>query len=278
MTISVQHITQQQFSTPTRVENYCIFMFEGNGTFAVEATEYTYAPYTLLFLSPYQYFQWQEGTCPDAKLLQFHGDFYCIEYHKKEVACNGFLFNALFLQPHIAVSRAVFDEIVSLFGKIATEMAEENAFSEAVLRSYLQLILALSSKEKSTLLAEKPLQTEHQLVADFQQLLEKHFIEERELPFYASQLYLSPDAFSKKLKKLLGKTPTKLLQERLVLEAKKQLHLTYKSIKEIAFDLNFDDEFYFSRFFKKHVGLSPKHFREKVGISVVAGQPAEMYM
>ena len=253
-------------------------MFEGNGTFAVEATEYTYAPYTLLFLSPYQYFQWQEGTCSDAKLLQFHGDFYCIEYHKKEVACNGFLFNALFLQPHIAVSRAVFDEIVSLFGNIATEIAEENAFSEAVLRSYLQLILALSSKEKSALLVEKPLQTEHQLVADFQQLLEKHFIEERELPFYASQLSLSPDAFSKKLKKLLGKTPTKLLQERLVLEAKKQLHLTYKSIKEIAFDLNFDDEFYFSRFFKKHVGLSPKHFREKVGISVVAGQPAEMSM
>jgi len=57
-----------------------------------------------------------------------------------------------------------------------------------------------------------------------------------------------------------------------VLEAKKQLHLTHKSIKEIAFDLNFEDEFYFSRFFKKNVGLSPKHFRESVGISIVANE------
>ena len=150
------------------------------------------------------------------------------------------------------------------------ELIEKNRFSEAVLRSYLQLVLALSSKEKSTVITEAPVVAEHSLVTDFQELIEEHFIEQRDLAFYANALHLTPDAFSKKLKKLLGKTPTKLLQERLVLEAKKQLHLTYKSIKEVAFDLNFDDEFYFSRFFKKNVGLSPKHFRESVGISVVA--------
>jgi len=71
--------------------------------------------------------------------------------------------------------------------------------------------------------------------------------------FYASALCLTPDSFSKKIKTLLGKTPNKLIQERVVLEAKKLLHLTYKSIKEVAFELNFEDEFYFSRFFKKNV-------------------------
>lgn len=61
-----------------------------------------------------------------------------------------------------------------------------------------------------------------------------------------------------------------LIQERVTLEAKKLLHLTYKSVKEIANELNFEDEFYFSRYFKKNVGLSPTHYREKVGISIVA--------
>ena len=72
------------------------------------------------------------------------------------------------------------------------------------------------------------------------------------------------------VKKQYGKTPSKLIRERLTLEAKRLLHLTYKSIKEIAHELGFNDEFYFSRYFKKEVGVSPKVFREKVGISIAA--------
>jgi AraC-like DNA-binding protein len=68
----------------------------------------------------------------------------------------------------------------------------------------------------------------------------------------------------------MGKIPSKLIQERLVLESKGQLHLTAKSIKEIAADLQYKDEFYFSRFFKKMVGVSPKVFRKRVGLSIVA--------
>ena len=54
MTLFVEHINLQQFSTPTSVENYCIFMFEGSGVFTVDATPYTYKGYTLLFLSPFK--------------------------------------------------------------------------------------------------------------------------------------------------------------------------------------------------------------------------------
>ena len=80
------------------------------------------------------------------------------------------------------------------------------------------------------------------------------------------------------MKKIFGKTPSKIIQERLVLEAKKLLHLSYKSIKEIASELNFEDEFYFSRYFKKEVGLSPKKFRDEVGISVVAKGISNLWM
>ena len=68
----------------------------------------------------------------------------------------------------------------------------------------------------------------------------------------------------------VGKSPSQLIQERVMLEAKKQLHLTHKSIKEVAAALHFSDEHYFSRFFKKQAGISPTVFREKVGISIVA--------
>lgn len=125
-------------------------------------------------------------------------------------------------------------------------------FSDAVLRSYLQLLLAICSREKALqiddTLLEHPFETQ---LLEFQSLLEQHFILQRTPSFYANVLAMSPSSFSKKVKQQFGKTPTKLIQERVVLEAKKQLHLTHKSVKEIASLLNFDDEYYFSRYFKK---------------------------
>ena len=135
------------------------------------------------------------------------------------------------------------------------------------------MILALSSREKQLQNETSSLKITDSL--NFSNLLESYFIRERSVAFYAEYYHLSVDAFSKKIKKNYGKSPSKLIQERLILEAKKQIHLTYKSIKEIARDFGFEDEFYFSRYFKKEVGISPKKFREQVGISIVAKKSIE---
>lgn len=253
------------------VQFYSIFLFEGKGDFSVDFINYDFDGFTILFLSPYQNFRWQGTDDVEIRLLQFHGDFYCIEYHKQEVACNGLLFNNIYLQPHIRVAADIYTEIVNVLGKMAEESAICNPYSEAVLRTYLQLILALCSKEKSKQLeivdGTKKLSIE---ILDFQNLIEEYFKTERSPAFYASKLAMTSGTLSKKIKKEFGKTPTQLIQERVVLEAKKLLHLTQKSVKEIAFELNFKDEFYFSRYFKKSVGFSPLHYRENVGISIVA--------
>lgn len=137
----------------------------------------------------------------------------------------------------------------------------------------MQLILALSSREKQ--IQNETNSTKITDSLNFYNLLENSFIKEKSVSYYANCYHLSVDAFSKKIKKNYKKTPSKLIQERLILEAKKEIHLTYKSIKEIARDLVFEDEFYFSRYFKKEVGVSPKTFREQVGVSIVAKKSIE---
>lgn len=250
---------------------YQILLFQGKGTFLVDFTEYSFSGNTVLFLTPYQHFQWIDAAQIDIEVLKFHGDFYCIEYHKKEVACNGLLFNNIYLVPHITIKSDNYHDILSFFAKIEHEKESGNEFSNAILKAYLQLILALCSKEKNTFLNDKQLEdTEMHEVVQFQSMLEQHFIKERSPTFYASKFCLSTGAFGKKIKKYFGKNPSQLIQDRVILEAKKLLHLTHKSIKEIAAELNFEDEFYFSRYFKKNVGLSPLHYREYVGISIVA--------
>lgn len=253
------------------VPYYSIFLFKGRGQFSVDFNSYDFEGLVILFLSPYQNFQWFADRCTNIQRLQFHGDFYCIEYHKQEVACNGLLFNNIYLTPHIKLPEETYGEILNILERMVKENTASNLYSEALLKTYLQLILALCSKEKneqlSKVVSSKVLNIE---ILSFQDLIEEYFITNRSPAFYASRLAITPSALSKKIKKEFGKTPSQLIQERVVLEAKKMLHLTHKSVKEIAFELYFEDVFYFSRYFKKAVGLSPLHYRENVGISIVA--------
>lgn len=250
---------------------YHILLFQGKGSFLVDATPYDFEGCTALFLSPYQQFQWQTKSSIAIKDLKFHGDFYCIEYHKKEVACNGLLFNNIYLNPYIQIGEKECEEITRIFKKIEDFFLVQNPHTEAIIKAYLQLILALCSSEKYKQIESKNIQEAISPdMQKFQQLLETNFLQEKTPSFYADSLAISVANFSRKTKQTFGKTPMQMIQDRVILEAKKRLHLTYKPIKQIAAELNFDDEFYFSRYFKKNVGLSPFYYRKKVGISVVA--------
>lgn len=261
------------FIAPYSSPHYHIVLFRGEARFSLDFTEYSSAGgNTILFFTPYQTFSWLGNGDADMRVLTFHGDFYCIEYHKKEVACNGLLFNNIYLYPHVQVSDDEYNELTHVLKKMEKETVDMSVtFSDSILKAYLQLLLALCSREKKKQLehveAEIAINKE---MTDIQSLLDAHFLTERGASFYASKLALSPSAFTKKTRQFFGKTPTQLIQDRVVLEAKKLLHLTHKPVKEIAVALNFDDEFYFSRYFKKNVGLSPLHYREQVGISIVA--------
>ncbi|GGG44363.1 helix-turn-helix domain-containing protein [Bizionia arctica] len=268
---SIQFIESKYLFENYNVPFYSIILLDDESHFSVNFVKYKTKQKSILFLSPYQNLKWHGSTSSKVKLLQFHGDFYCIEYHKKEVACNGLLFNNIYLQPYISLNNIKFQEIVQLIDKMEIEVEANKRFSKSILKSYLQLILAICSSEKDDQLGNRlSQQTNSNELFIFQELLELHFHKERNSSFYANKLSMSLSSFSKKIKIQFGKTPTQIIQERVILEAKKLLHLTFKTVKEVAIELNFDDEFYFSRYFKKEVGLSPTHFREKVGISVVA--------
>ncbi|MHC2992100.1 AraC family transcriptional regulator [Pontibacter sp. HJ8] len=262
----LQKLSCSAFARQYSSEYYNILLMEGSGRISIDFVEYDFEGKIALFTTPYQHISIAGTTDFDIEQLTFHGDFYCIEYHKDEVACNGLLFNNIYKQPFIPLRD---HELDLIFEKLRFEIGKGEAYSEPILRTYLQLILAISSKIKR--LEQQPdAGSIPGPLEKFRELLESNFLTQRNITFYADQMALSPNALAKKCKRHFGKSPSQLIQERVVLEAKKQLHLTYKSIKEIAAVLNFADEHYFSRFFKKHTGVSPTVFREKVGISVVA--------
>lgn len=249
---------------------YNISLFEGKGSINIDFTDYNFSGNIALFSTPYQLVRIIADAPIKVRTLQFHGDFYCIEYHKKEVACNGLLFNNIYSEPFVQLTEEDFNEMHLLFDKLAAELNYKDDYSKAVIRAYLQLILAISSKAKIASAAAPENDFANHYIAQFKQLLESHFQKERQPSFYAAQLGVAANTFSKNCKTYFMRSPSDMIQERVILEAKKLIHLTRKSMKSIAAELNFDDENYFSRYFKKHTGVTPTTFREKVGISIVA--------
>ena len=84
---------------------------------------------------------------------------------------------------------------------------------------------------------------------------------------YADMLCISSKTLAGIVKKFLNQTPTALITNRIVIAAKRELYLTSKPVKQIAASLGYDDEFYFSRFFKRKVGVSPDIYRKTVGFA-----------
>lgn len=271
--ISIQNISSSKFLKTLNCPFYQILVFNGSAKFEINLIQYGCSGCTILFLTPYQQFRWLDSNETELKMIQFHGDYYCIEYHKNIISCNGILFNNIYEKPFFNINKFYYDEIVNTIYKMENELKNEivSPFTDSIVKSYLQLILSISSKEKSKYITDlNPNDLPNKDLVYFQDLVEKYYKTERSMTFYAAEFSLSTDTFSKKIKKHFSKSPSQIINERVILEAKKLLHLTYKTIKEIAQDLNFEDEFYFSRFFKKNVGVSPSLYRKNVGISIVA--------
>lgn len=268
-TCSIRECDTSEINESGSLPVYRILLLNGQGVVKIDLTAYDFNGKVAIFTTPYQTIQFKVKKAIKVRSLGFHGDFYCIEDHKKEVACNGVLFNNIYHKPFIHLEENVNTELNDLFSKL-NETDQPDVHSMAIVRAYLQLILAICNKIKSGLMTNLAPTLIYHPVMEFIGLLEENFHEHRQPAYYAHQIGLAPNTFSKKCKALLLKSPSTLIHDRTILEAKKLIHLSYKSMKEIAAILNFDDENYFSRYFKKHTGVSPSTFREKVGISIVA--------
>ena len=84
---------------------------------------------------------------------------------------------------------------------------------------------------------------------------------------YARTLNISRKALARMTKGYFNRTLTELIAERIIMEAKRELYMTRKPVKEIAYELGYDDVHYFSRFFKTNAKISPQIYRETVGFS-----------
>jgi len=202
----------------------------------------------------------------DAKLLYYNRDFYCIQIHDKEVACDGLLFHNVFEIPFVELDREGDIIIQQLFQNIEYELKWKDSSAEEMIRTYVkQIIIHATRKWKKQNLDNNVIKipnNEVDFFRDFSRHLEIHFRSKHNVSEYADFLHIAPKTLTHKFKSLGLESPNQLIINRILLEAKRLLIYTDKTVKEIAYDLGYEDPAYFNRLFTGKTGSTPSNFKK----------------
>jgi AraC family transcriptional regulator, transcriptional activator of pobA len=245
-----------------------IWIMEGSGKVKADFAEYDFVKGSLFAFSPYQPFMLATKKI-NGVALHFHPDFFCIHKHHAEVACNGVLFNNIYQPPFTLINEDTATAFAMLIEQMKIEMKNVALAQYEILVSYLKIFLITASRLKAQQQPETleliPDLKEPFVLQSLKDAIEKDFKKKHSASEYADILNISAKALAKITKSYFNKTITELISERIVIEAKRELYLTKKTVKEIAYELGYDDEHYFSRFFKTNADVSPQLYRETVG-------------
>lgn len=227
----------------------------------VDEIPYSMPSHSILPLVSNQRFVFQHPEYLTA--WQFNREFYCIVDHDMEVGCAGFLFYGIKHPMFILLSPDQANEITYLEKMVFNEMLVKDNFQGEMLRTLLKRLIikttriAKSQNESYSSFPEERMD----VVRKFSMQLEKHFKKEHKVRFYASVLHKSPKTLSNVFALLKQPSPSSLIRNRLVLEAKRYFHYTELSAKEIAYELGFESPAHFSRFFKCYSGTTISAYR-----------------
>ena len=153
----------------------------------------------------------------------------------------------------------------SLIKQLITALQEElnkpkDNYQAYIARSYLRILLFEMERASTQHQESKGLQE----IRGFVNAVEKHYREERTVSFYANLLLVGERQLNQRILEAIGKTPKQYIDSRLILEAKRFLSYSDKSVKEIGFSLGFDEPTNFNKYFKKQTKQTPLQFKSSL--------------
>lgn len=256
-----------QFDHLQRKNYYTLILLgEASVKLAVDFSEYQLDGGHMICLSPYQPYMLSSKEKCSGKILNFHPDFFCTYRHQNEIETEGVLFHNFNQPPFFQTTQeAIFQ---NLLDQISREMDRKTIAQHEVLVAYLKVFLIESVRQKRQFDEEsvsKASDRQSEVMQNLVDTIEANFCKIHSPKEYADMLCVNTKTLAGISKKYLSQTPTALITNRIVIEAKRELYLTSRSVKQISAALGYQDEFYFSRLFKKKVGVSPDIYRKTVG-------------
>ena len=246
----------QQVYAAHRHSFYHLVLFtKGAGSHTIDFVTYPVEAGQLYFMIPGQVHSWH-----------FEGEMDGYIVHFNEQLFTSFLADGQYLERFPFFAGSSEEGVCTLTGLTLTSVVGlfESLLQEAELDmirvKLLELFITVERADTRHRAGAAPPQ-KLALLRGFKQLIDKRFRELKLPKEYASVLHVTPNHLNAVCQDLVGKTAGDLIRDRVVLEAKRLLVNADLSITEIAYDLNFGDGSYFTKFFRKNVGVTPEEFR-----------------
>jgi AraC-like DNA-binding protein len=255
------HLQQHTFVTrPHRHDFYILVCFtQGKGKHIIDFESYEIQPGAWFFLSPGQVHSWSLSDDVEGEILFFGAEFLESYFTGKKAADYSVFKN------HIQFLSLTDDQqkpLLQLIEQIETEYTISNIGNNDILKDYLDILLIHISRLTES--KDQAAQTDagQWQLQELKHFIDMHYMDEQSPAFYAEKMHLSVKYLNEICKRYLNKTTTQLIHERIILEAKRLLVHEELSINQVADKLNFTDYSYFTKFFKKLVGITPGDFRK----------------
>ncbi|MBK7742146.1 MAG: helix-turn-helix domain-containing protein [Saprospiraceae bacterium] len=256
-------------TTPHRAGFYHILWFQkGSPTHLVDFNPVEIKPNTILFLNKDTVQRFDKKGGFDGKAILFTDGFFCNTEADIKYLRSSILFNDLFSVSQIQMSKTA-SLFAHLFQLMEIELENEKDISQPhILKNLLHNFLLLSERER-----RKQNFTEIKKSADldyvmlFKDLLESNYHKLKQVSNYAKIISVTEKRLNQATSKILGKSPKQMIDERVMLEAKRLLAHTNESVKEIGFELGFDEPTNFIKYFRKHSNSTPVEFREQFALA-----------
>lgn len=241
---------------------HLVFFTNGTGSQQIDFKKFEVKPGLIYFMIPGQVHNWNFSSTPDGYIINFSADYLSSFLLKADYLANFSFFSG---QPDLQVltlSETVQQKLISIFEDILKEGKTEAAVHDdlvktLLIRLFIEVERTVDTQQRANLSTYN-----HTLLKNFQNLIETNYAQLRLPKAYAALLYITPNHLNALCNDLLGISAGLLIRNRVILEAKRLLINVDLLIAEIAEKLNFSDQSYFIKFFKKHEGITPEKFRK----------------
>lgn len=249
-------------TNPRRIMKFVlVYCTGGTISMTIDETEFHLSATQVITITSGQVHQLKKSAGATGFILEFALDFFCKDDKDIELIFHNGLFCHFGMNEVITVDGPLMEEQLSL---IQQELSEQPYQYIISVRSRIALLLVAINRAKVSRGDEiwKP----DALFLKFLEAVRSNFEHNYSVSDFAGLLQTTELKLNEQARLHAGKTAQNVIYGQIISEAKRLLTYTDLSVKEIAYQLGFNDPFYFSNFFKKQTNVAPKQYKEGIKV------------
>lgn len=248
---------ERLIESPHKHDFFIIMLFEkGGGTHSIDFVNYPIEDHQIHLLFPGQVHEWKiEKNSIGYQLMVSR------EWFEHLIPSLRFATSYYQNHPVITINAKEYRLLLQEFTAIHDEMSKKEILWD-IIQTRINLIALLVSQCAATRFEDFAKYSATPLLSRFLAYIDRYYTKEKSVSFYAEKLNITPNYLNILSKKTLDVSASSLIQDRLVLEAKRLLKSSELSMKDIVYSLGFYDHANFAKFFKKKTGMTPSEFKE----------------